>query len=46
MNLAGISGQAGAVISLKRNGNSTGAWKMGIAHPEQSIFTYLKNETR
>ncbi len=46
MNLAGISGQAGAVISLKRNGNSLGAWKMGIAHPEQSIFTYLKNDNR
>jgi predicted molibdopterin-dependent oxidoreductase YjgC len=47
LNLAAISGGQGGIkgkiISLKPNGNSRGAWEMGLAHPRESVLNHLNN---
>ncbi|MHB8085129.1 MAG: molybdopterin-dependent oxidoreductase [Dehalococcoidia bacterium] len=41
MNLAGLISSKPKVISLKSNGNSRGAWELGISNPKSSVVAEL-----
>jgi len=41
LNLAGLISKKPKVISLKRNGNSRGAWELGISNSKGSVVTEL-----
>ena len=41
LNLAALAGEKPGVISLKRYGNSRGAWELGLANPRVSVTSDL-----